>query len=220
MRSVINKNLSEEEIYRAAERLTEMGIIHLKLYFMIGLPTETMEDLEAIVDLAKGIKHRVLKISRGRKQLGTITLSIHSFVPKAFTPFQWTPFSGVRVLKDRARWIKRALQKVPNVRVHFDLPKWAYVQALLARGDRRVSQFLEKVGGGLSWTQALRETPHNPDFWVLRERAQDERFPWEIIDYSIKRSYLWSEYQRALEGKVSPPCTLKEGCRTCGVCGP
>jgi radical SAM family uncharacterized protein len=221
MRRVINKNLSAEDIFRAADQLTEMGIIHLKLYFMIGLPTETQEDLEGLVDLAKRIKHHVLKISRGRKQMGTITLSIHSFVPKAFTPFQWASFAGVRVLKDRSRWIQKALQRIPNVRVHFDLPKWAYVQALLARGDRRASQFLEKVGvGGLSWMQSLRETPHNPDFWVMRERGENERFPWEIIDYSIRRSYLWSEYRRALEGKVSPPCTLDEGCRVCGVCGP
>jgi len=219
LRRVINKNLSEEQIYNAVEQLTEKGILSLKLYFMIGLPTETLDDLEAIVDLAKGIKHRVLKISRGQKRLGTITLSIHAFVPKPFTPFQWVAFAGVRELKDRAQWIQKALRKVPNVRVHFDLPKWAYVQSVLARGDRRAALFLEKVAlEGLSWNQALRNVPFNPDFWVMRERGQDELFPWEVIDHGLKRDYLWAEYQRALQEQESPKCLPNENCRRCGVC--
>ena len=126
--------------------LAQKGILNIKLYFMIGLPTETPEDLEAIVELAKGIHHHVLSASRGKTRLGNITLSVNSFVPKPFTPFQWTAFAGVRELREKAKWIQKALRKVPNVRVHFDLPKWAYVQALLSRGDRRVSFFLDKVG--------------------------------------------------------------------------
>jgi len=219
LRRVINKNLSLEQIYEAAEKLTEIGILNLKLYFMIGLPSEDFKDLEAIVDVAKGIKHHVLKISRGQKRLGTITLSIHSFVPKAFTPFQWVPFCGVQELKKRARWIQRALQKVPNVRVHFDLPKWAYVQALLARGDRRVGAFLKKVAiDRLSWSQAMRVVPFNPDFWVMRERGETEIFPWEVIDHGIERRFLWEEYQRALQEKSTSPCPADGKCRRCGVC--
>ncbi|MFP5212963.1 MAG: radical SAM protein [Acidobacteriota bacterium] len=219
MRRVINKNIDMDHIRKAVDNLTERGILHLKLYFMIGLPTEGSEDLEAIVDVAKEVKHHVLKISRGRKQLGTITLSVNSFVPKSFTPFQWVPFAGVRELKDRAKWIQNALRKVPNVRVHFDLPKWAYIQALLARGDRRTAQFIEKVAlEGQSWSQAMRNAPHNPDFWVMRERGKDELFPWEIVDLGLKRSYLWEEYQRALRAESSPPCRFDQNCRRCGVC--
>lgn len=219
LRRVINKNLSLQQIYAAVERLTEAGVLNLKLYFMIGLPTEQLSDLEAIVDLAKGIKHHVLKISRGQKRLGMITLSIHSFVPKAFTPFQWVSFAGVQELKKRARWVQKALQKVPNVRVHFDLSKWAYVQALLARGDRRAGGVLQKVAiDKLSWTQAMRAVPFNSDFWVMRERSRDELFPWEIIDHGVKRSYLWEEYQRALAEKSSPPCPVDGKCQRCGVC--
>jgi radical SAM family uncharacterized protein len=219
LRRVINKHLSAEQIYNAAEQLTEVGILNLKLYFMIGLPTETMEDLEAIVDLTKGIKHHVLKKSRGRKQLGVITLSVNSFVPKPFTPFQWTAFAGVRELKERARWIQKALQKVPNVRVHFDVPKWAYIQSVLARGDRRADILLEKAStGGLSWTQAFKSVPFNPDFWVMRVRERDEIFPWEIIDHGINRAYLWEEYQRALNGRESPECLPDQNCKRCGVC--
>lgn len=219
LRRVINKRITSELVYEAAERLTDRGILHLKLYFMIGLPTETFEDLEEMVEMVKTIKHRVLSRSRGRKQMGVITLSVHSFVPKPFTPFQWTAFAGVGVLKDRARWICNALRKIPNVKVHTDLPKWAYIQALMARGDRRVSGILESVGGGrAAWGQAMRGSPHNPDFWVMREREEGEVFPWEIVDTGLKRDYLWREYQRALQEKESPSCPPEGGCTRCGVC--
>lgn len=220
LRRVINKNLTEEQILNAVELLTEQGILHLKLYFMIGLPTETPADLEAIVDVVKRIKHHVLQKSRGLKRMGTITLSIHSFVPKPFTPFQWVAFAGVRELKERAQRIRKALQRVPNVRVHFDLPKWAYVQALLARGDRRVSLLLEKVAlEGLSWTQAMRSVPFNPDFFVMRERGPDEIFPWEVVDVGVRREYLWEEYRRAFSEQMTSACEVDRNCRRCGACG-
>ncbi|SHG10922.1 Radical SAM superfamily enzyme YgiQ, UPF0313 family [Desulfacinum infernum DSM 9756] len=219
LRRVINKDLTEAEILEAAERLTQCGILHLKLYFMIGLPTETRDDLEAVVALVKRIKHHVLERSRGKKRIGTITVSIHSFVPKPFTPFQWVPFAGVGPLKEKAGWIRKALGKVANVRVHFDLPKWAYVQALLARGDRRVADMLEKVAlEGMSWTQVFKKSPHNPDFWVLREREPDERFPWEVLDHGIKRSHLWEEYQKALEERPTDACDTTTRCTRCGAC--
>lgn len=221
LRRVINKKLSEDQIFRAAEMLAEKGILNIKLYFMIGLPTEERADLEAIVELAKGIRHHVLSSSRGKTRLGTVTLSVNSFVPKPFTPFQWTAFAGVAELKEKAKWIQKALAKVPNVRVHFDLPKWAYVQALLSRGDRRVSLFIDKVAReNFTWTRAMRTSPLNPDFWVMREREREEKFPWEVLDHGIERNYLWEEYGRALEEKESPECRPGTNCRKCGVCGP
>jgi radical SAM superfamily enzyme YgiQ (UPF0313 family) len=220
LRRVINKRLGREIILEAADRLTERGILNLKLYFMIGLPTETLHDLEEMVDLVKAIQHRVLSRSRGRRKMGTITLSIHSFVPKPFTPFQWSPFAGVSTLKERARWIQASLRKLPNVRAHFDLPKWAYVQALFSRGDRRVADFLEQVGAGrMPWSQAMKESPHNADFWVMRERGELEPFPWEIVDTGLKRDFLRQELQRALQGQESPACPPEGGCVRCGVCG-
>ena len=219
LRRVLNKDLTLEDVYRAVVLLTEGGILSLKLYFMIGLPTETLEDLEAIVEVAKGVKHHVLKTSRGQKRLGTITLSVNALIPKPFTPFQWVSFAGVRELKDRAKWIQNALRKVPNVRVHFDVPKWAYVQALLARGDRRVALFLEKVAlDDLGWPQAMRTAPLNPDFWVMRERGREEPFPWEIINLGVRRSFLREEYERALQELKTQPCLPEEGCRRCGIC--
>jgi radical SAM superfamily enzyme YgiQ (UPF0313 family) len=220
LRRVINKNLSQDQIYRAAEILAQKGILNIKLYFMIGLPTETTEDMEAIVELTKGIRHHVLSASHGKTRLGAITLSINSFVPKPFTPFQWSAFAGVGELKEKAKWLQKTLRKVPNIRVHFDLPKWAYVQALLSRGDRRVSPFIDKVSlDGLSWSQAMRSSPLNPDFWVRRERGRDEKFAWEVIDHGIERKFLWEEYERALQEQETSECQPELNCRRCGVCG-
>jgi radical SAM superfamily enzyme YgiQ (UPF0313 family) len=219
LRRVINKRLTSDAIYEAAEQLTEKGILNLKLYFMIGLPTENLDDLEAMVSMVKIIKHRVLNKSRGLRRMGTITLSINSFVPKPFTPFQWSPFAGTVLLKERARWIQTALRKVANVKVHFDLPKWAYVQALLSRGDRRIATLLETVSlDRLSWAQAMKRQPLNPDFWVMREREKDEIFPWEVVNMGLKRSYLRHEYERALQEKETPACPTDGECTRCGVC--
>jgi radical SAM family uncharacterized protein len=219
LRNVINKNLTEDQILSAADALAGAGILNIKLYFMIGLPTETCDDVDAIVRLAKRIKHHVLERSRGRRRLGDVTLSVNSFVPKPFTPFQWTPFAGVKELKERAGRIQNGLRKVANVRVHFDLPKWSYVQALLSRGDRRVADFLHKVAvERVSWNQAFRTSPHNPDFWVMRERRRDEIFPWNIVDHGVRREYLWKEYRRALRGETTEPCPVEGECNRCGVC--
>jgi radical SAM superfamily enzyme YgiQ (UPF0313 family) len=219
LRRVINKRLTSADIYEAAEQLTEKGILNLKLYFMIGLPTENLDDLEAMIRMVKLIKHRVLNKSRGLRRMGTITLSINSFVPKPFTPFQWSPFAGTALLKERARWIQTALRKVANVKVHFDLPKWAYVQALLSRGDRRIADLLETVSlDRLSWAQAMKHQPLNPDFWVMREREKDEVFPWEVVNMGLKRSYLRHEYERALQEKETPACPVDGECTRCGVC--
>lgn len=219
LRDVLNKDLREEDIWKAVELLVENGVMNLKFYFMIGLPTETLEDLEAVVHLIKRLKHRVLKSSRGQRKMGTITLSVNCFIPKPFTPFQWTPFAGLKQLKEKSKWLSKTLQKLPNVRVQFDVPKWAYVQTLLGLGDRRVSGFIEKVAlEGLPWNEAMRRVPYNPDFWVLREKEEEEFFPWEIVDPGIERNFLRKEYQAAIQGRTSEPCRPDAGCRRCGVC--
>jgi radical SAM superfamily enzyme YgiQ (UPF0313 family) len=125
---------------------------------MVGLPTETMDDVAEIPRLAKFLEHSVIKASQGKKHLGLITLSLSSFVPKPFTPFQWAPFMEVAELKKRLKLVAREFHGVKAVRVHTDLPKWAYVQALLARGDRRVADILlAAVEQG--WNQAFRQSP-------------------------------------------------------------
>ncbi len=216
LRRVLNKGLTQEDLARAALGLSQAGIPNLRLYFMVGLPTETLEDVRDIPRLVKYLEHRVRKESQGRRRLGQITLSLSSFVPKPFTPFQWVPFLEVPELKKRLKLVSREFHGVKEVRVHTDLPKWAYNQALMARGDRRVGDLL-LAAHQQGWTRAVRQSPVNPDFFVLRERAAQERFPWDFIDHGLKKEYLWEEYQRALKGQETPPCRPPV-CDRCGVC--
>lgn len=218
LRRVINKGLSEEELTRAVVDLQAAGVPHLRLYFLLGLPTETRPDVEEIPALTKRLQHAVAKATAGRSHLASITLSLNSFVPKPFTPFQWAAFAGVTELKDRIKRVKRALQGQRRIRVHADLPKWAYYQALLARGDRRVGDLLLRVHqAGGDWAGACRRSPLNPDFFVLRERNQEELFPWDFINHGLDKAYLWEEYQKALAGRETPPCQ-PDICTRCGVC--
>ena len=218
MRKVINKGISEEAILKAADTLVANGIPNLKLYFMIGLPTETADDVEAIIALCKRIKHRFLKSSRSQKRIGEITVSLNCFVPKPFTPFQWVALDGVSSLKKKIQKIKNELKKVPNFRIHSDIPRWAYIQALFSRGDRKVADILTLAHTHKgNWPQTLKTVSTNPDFYTLRERNMDERLPWDFIDHGIKKSFLQQEFQRALKALPSPVCRV-ETCNICGVC--
>ena len=200
MRRVIKKGISEDNVLAAVETFVASGIPNLKLYFMIGLPTETWDDVEAIIDLCKKIKHRFLKSSQSMKRIGEITVSLNSFVPKPFTPFQWVAMADVPTLKKKIKRIKEGLKKVANVRIHADVPRWAYIQALLARGDRRVADILSLAHRNHdNWPQTLKITPLNPDFYTLRERDPVELLPWDFIDHGIKKPLLAKEYKRALQ---------------------
>jgi len=218
MRRVINKGITEDKVLAAVDTFVESGIPNLKLYFMIGLPTETLDDVEDIITLCKKIKHRFLRSSRSMKRIGEITVSLNSFVPKPFTPFQWVAMDDVPTLKIKIKKIKKGLKKVANVRIHADIPRWAYVQALLSRGDRRVADILSLAHDNHdNWPQTLKATPLNSDFYTLRERHPEELLPWDFIDHGIKKSFLAMEYKRALQEKTSPACPI-ESCSICGVC--
>jgi radical SAM superfamily enzyme YgiQ (UPF0313 family) len=217
LRRVINKGLTEEDLAQAAVALAQAGIDQLRLYFMVGLPTETLDDVRDIARLTKYLQHRVVKDSRGARKFRQITLSVASFVPKPWTPFQWVPLYEVKELKQRQKLIRQELSGLKDVRVHTDLPKWAYTQALMARGDRRVGDML-LLAQEHGWQKALRKSPVNPDFFVYRERQPEELFPWDFLEHGLKKDYLWEEYQLGLEAQESPACQ-PEVCRRCGVCG-
>jgi radical SAM superfamily enzyme YgiQ (UPF0313 family) len=218
MRRVINKGITEKDVLTAATMLVENGVPNLKLYFMIGLPGESEADIDAIIKLVKQIKHRFLSSSRARRHIGTITVSLNSFVPKPATPFQWAAMDDVRTLKGKIKKIKTELKKVANLRINSDVPRWAYIQAMFSRGDRRVADILLMAHANKgNWAQTLKTVHLNSDFYVLRERDPDEKFPWDFIDHGIKKSYLRKEYQRAKQELTTPACRV-ETCRMCGVC--
>lgn len=199
LRRIINKSLSDEDLYRAAELISDSGINNLKLYFMIGLPFEKDDDVRHIGMLAKRIRHRIIKASRGRKTVPKIILNISPFIPKPHTPFQFSPFIELREFKRRIRIIENEVKSESNIIVHHDLAKWGYFQCLMSRGDRRVGMILEAaVDEECDFWKATRRVSINPDFYVYRELLEDEVLPWEIIDPGFSKGFLLEHWRRAI----------------------
>jgi len=205
LRRVIRKPITDEHLYTACDLIRRHGIPNLKCYFMIGQPTETTEDVEAIADLARRMLERLRVLDAAGHPFGRLTLSISSFVPKPWTPFQWAPFAGVEALSRKLEVIKRGVGRFSNVRVLHENPREAALQALLARGDRRVADFLEsaaRLGG--DWRRALREWDGDPAFFTTRERSIDERMPWDHFEVGVKKAGLVREWERAMADAWTP----------------
>jgi radical SAM superfamily enzyme YgiQ (UPF0313 family) len=200
LRRICKKGYSEEEILKSINTLVENGISQIKCYFLIGLPSETDEDVKAIPLLTKKIQHQILSNSKNQKKRGRLILSINPFIPKPATPFQWEPMEEVRELKKKLRTIQRGFQGMKGIEMIYDLPKWAYLQALLSRGDRRVGKILMEAHLHQGdWSRALRETIVNSDFYVYRRRDLDEIFPWDFIDHGFSKERLKEEYLTAMK---------------------
>ncbi len=199
LRRVIKKDITEADILKAARLILSNNIPNLKLYFMIGLPTETDEDINAIIDITKKVKEILLETGRKKGQLGRITLSISSFVPKPHTPFQWCKMDDINSLSRKLKFLKKGISRIDNVFITTDVPKWAYIQGMLSRGDRRVGRLIDaahKLGG--DWKKAIKETGINSDFYAIRERRLDEMLPWGYIDVGVKKDLLIKEYKEAM----------------------
>jgi radical SAM superfamily enzyme YgiQ (UPF0313 family) len=203
LRRAIGKRITDAQILDAAGRVAAAGLRQIKLYFMQGLPTETPADRAAIPELVARVRERTLAARRERTDLVQVAVALGSFVPKAWTPFQWHPFAGVRPLKEAQAAIVRELRKIPNVTVTHDVPKWSHVQALLSLGDRRAADLLEAAVAAGDWARALREAGELPDFFVMREKGRDELLPWDFIDTGLTKSALRAQYERALAGGES-----------------
>lgn len=231
LRRVINKNLTESEILRAAEWLVGGGVQALKLYFMVGVPTETIADVDAIADLTTNIHGKFC--DKGGK-VGGLTLSVNAFSPKPWTPFQWEPMEAMSILREKFARLKKRLARLPRVTVDTESPREAYYQTLLSRGDRRTSQVLLEAhqNGGDWWrvVQRLRRAAKqvtiqssqadkslDPDFFVHRRYDYNEILPWDFIDHSVSKQYLWVEWRKALLERQTPPCDVST-CHSCNAC--
>jgi len=205
LRWAVRKPISDAQLMTACDLVRSHGIPNLKTYFMIGQPTETSEDVEAIVDLAGRMLERLRVLDASGRPFGRLTLSISSFVPKPWTPFQWAPFDGAESLQAKLEIIKRGVRRFSNVRVLHENPREAALQALLARGDRRVSDFLELAASyDGDWRRALREWEGDPAFYTTRHRSTSERMPWDHFDVGVKKAGLIREWERAqAEGAVA-----------------
>ncbi|MDQ5986287.1 MAG: hypothetical protein CSYNP_02006 [Syntrophus sp. SKADARSKE-3] len=201
LRDLIRKGITEVQIQKAASALLENGIVNIRTYFMIGLPTETDDDITSLIDLVSALDRLVINIDGREIKFRRITVSINQFIPKAATPLQWCPLKRIDDVKKKIRRIKSAFQKKTAVRVQAESPRYNYIQALLSLGDRRVGQILlahHRYQG--NWPRAFKEAPLHPDFWVYRPKALGEILPWDFIDHGVKRAYLEEEYGKALAG--------------------
>ena len=215
LRRVINKGISEEHLQNAATLSAKSGIQHMRLYIMIGLPTETDEDIEAIVGLAERTQAHMAEV--GCK--GRLTLSINPFIPKPFTPFQWMAMDNQKTVEKKLQYIKKALQKNRRIEVLVESPKEAYIQGILARGDRRLGAVLAACAadrGSKSFKAEMKAAGLDMDEMNYRERSFDEFLPWSHLDMGMDDGYLEMEWKRSVDEAYTPPCV--QGCKRCGVC--
>ena len=228
LRDVINKGVTEEDLVSSVTDAFESGWNTVKLYFMIGLPTETEEDLQGIADLARLVTDCYYRVDREKRQKGLkITVSTSSFVPKPFTPFQWEPQNTMEELREKQQYLKKAL-RMKHVDYNWHDPEVSYMEAVFARGDRRLGAVLLsawKNGARFDgwaehfrldyWMDAFRRNGLEPEFYAHRRRERSEVFPWDHIDTGVSKTFLWNEWQKALRGELTPDC--RKSCSGCGV---
>jgi len=219
LRRVINKNLTNDEIVNICGAVFDRGMLTVKLYLMVGLPTETYEDLEEMIVLVERIKDRMLEAGKRFGRAGKIIPSLNGLVPKPNTPFQWDAVCNEKELKNRLKWVSKNLAKIPNVEVRAMSARIAHEQALFSSGDRTVAKVIEaaaRLKGNLS--EALRETGIDANFHTSRNRSYDEFLPWSIVDSGLSFEFLKTEHEKSQQALSSKPCPAVEKCTTCGVC--
>lgn len=212
LRRFINKGVADRDIIEAVEDAAGHGLKQLKLYFMIGLPTETDDDIDDMVRLALTLKGRIEGAG------SRLTFTVAPFVPKAGTPFQWLPMADADTLSHRLATLRGRLEP-RGIDIRSDSVGWSIVQGVLSRGDQRLAQALAKTEGKSlsSWRRALAETSLDADLYIGREIPFDERLPWSHLDSGVDLVYLKRELVKARRGDETAPCPLVD-CQECGVC--
>ncbi|PKM77441.1 MAG: B12-binding domain-containing radical SAM protein [Firmicutes bacterium HGW-Firmicutes-15] len=225
LRDVINKNVSEDDLYRAVEAAFGSGWNSVKLYFMLGLPTEEEADLDGILDLLAKVKSIGNRLSRRSVELRA---SMACFVPKAHTPFQWKAQNSIVELEEKRRYLQG--RKIRNVKLSFHDSQTSMLEGVMARGDRRLAQVIHKAWergckfDGWSeyfkfeqWMEAFADCHIEPEFYTVRERPYNEIFPWDFIDTGVSKAYLYKENEMASIAMSTPDCR-QVGCLECGIC--
>jgi radical SAM-linked protein len=225
LRDVINKNISETEIFATVKDAFDLGWQVIKLYFMIGLPTETAEDLKALVDLVKALR----KIKRPSRSRGQLNVSLATFIPKPHTPFQWAAQLALIESEDRIKRVQDQL-KLSGIQFKWQNPKVSRLEGVWARGDRRLGRLLVaaynkgcKFDGWSDhfrfdlWESAFEEEGVDPDFYTTRARDVCEPLPWDHINTQLTKTFLSDEWKNAQQGSYTADCRVDD-CNQCGVC--
>ena len=228
LRDVINKNVTEDDLMSACRVAFEGGWNSVKLYFMLGLPTETDEDVKAIAAMAQALLNLWKNCDNNKKRGVRITVSTSCFVPKPHTPFQWEPQITMAEYLRRVELLRGALRSM-SITYNWHSPEQGYIEAALARGDRRVGAVIESAwrkGARLDswsefflldrWLEAFMERGLDPDFYILRERRVDELLPWSHVSAGVSNEHLRSELAKSRAGQTTPDCNTK--CAVCGAC--
>lgn len=213
MRAAINKGITEDHIYEAMEYAAQTGMPNTKLYFMIGLPGESDEDIEEMVALV----HRVRKRMDELGHTGDLVLSVNAFVPKPFTPYQWSPLENIKTLKRRFKLLQTGFKKDRRIRLLTESLKETVLQAVLARGNRKLGTVLQWANAhqaGLK--EALQSNGMDPEELACRKIETESPLPWDHLDMGVSKKYLLKERENSKEGKFTPQCF--DGCERCGVC--
>lgn len=225
LRDVINKNITEEMILQTCEIAFSHGWSRLKLYFMIGLPFETIYDVKGIAKLVEKISHLYRQVSKSRKRL-TLTVSVSAFIPKPFTPFQWAAQDSIESINFKQNLLK-SLIKNRNVKLSWSDANTSFIEAVFARGDRNLSKVLvEALNQDMKfdswsehfnfekWVKVFKKCGVNPDFYANRSRDENEILPWEHISCGVTKKFFWREYKKAQLAKITPDCG-----KVCSACG-
>jgi radical SAM superfamily enzyme YgiQ (UPF0313 family) len=215
LRRVVNKTVTNDEILESAELIFSNGIESLKLYYMIGLPTETDEDIVAIRDLTLQLKERMMKYAKPRGRVGSITGSVNALIPKPGTAYQWIPMEDAAVTERKMKRLRSLMAGIDNVYFNIKSERHSYYQALLSLGDRRVAPVIEAAErNGQNWRAAVAETGVDADFYIFRDRSRDAFLPWDLIDGGMKRPFFEAEFAKALrEEWTLPPKRAQENAR-------
>jgi radical SAM superfamily enzyme YgiQ (UPF0313 family) len=215
LRRVINKTVTNDEILDRADLIFASGIENLKLYYMIGLPTETDEDLVAIRDLTLQIRERMLKHARRKGQIGRIVGSVNPLIPKPGTAYQWLPMEEPSMVERKIKRLRSLMSDIDNVYFNIKSERHSYFQALLSLGDRRVAAVIEAAErNGQNWRAAVAEAGIDGDFYIFRDRTGDAMLPWDIIDGGMKAAFFQSEFEKGLrEEWTLPPKRAQENAK-------
>jgi radical SAM superfamily enzyme YgiQ (UPF0313 family) len=215
LRRVINKTVTNDEILDRAELIFAGGIENLKLYYMIGLPTETDDDLVAIRDLTLQLRVLMMKHARSRGQIGRIIGSVNPLIPKPGTAYQWIPMEDPAVVDRKIKRLRNLTSGIDNVYFNIKSERHSYFQALLSLGDRRVAAAIEIAErNGQNWRAAVAESGVDADFYIFRDRTNDAALPWDIIDGGMKAAFFHAEFEKGLrEEWTLPPKRAQENAR-------
>jgi radical SAM superfamily enzyme YgiQ (UPF0313 family) len=215
LRRVINKTVTNDEILDRAELIFASGVQNLKLYYMIGLPTETDEDLIAIRNLTLQIRERMVKHARSKGQIGRIVGSVNPLIPKPGTAYQWLPMEDPALVDRKIKRLRTLTADIDNVYFNIKSERHSYFQALLSLGDRRVAPAIELAErNGQNWRAAVADAEIDGDFFIFRDRTADAMLPWDIIDGGMKASFFHTEFEKSLrEEWTLPPKRAQENAR-------